>query len=84
MDKAKYDAVNSRLFEGGQAWPDGILTHAAGETGDGGLIVFEIWESKEKQAAFMESRLEPAFGEVGVPQPSKVTWIDICGHETPG
>jgi hypothetical protein len=85
VDKATYDAVNDKLGinpnTGDGDWPEGIVSHAGGTTSDGGLIVIEVWEAKENQEQFMQSRLGPALGEVGVPEPVRVTWIDIIGYE---
>jgi hypothetical protein len=59
-------------------WPDGLLDHT-GAFGDN-LVVFELWESKEKQQAFMDARLGPALGKVGVPEPSRIEWLSVAGH----
>jgi hypothetical protein len=58
--------------------PAGLISHLAGESGDK-LIVVEVWESKADQAAFMESRLGPAFHEANMPQPTRVEWFNHAG-----
>ena len=63
-------------------WPEGLISHAGGTISDG-FIVYEVWESKAKQEAFMAGRLGAALGAVGVPQPRKVTEVDIAGHYAP-
>jgi hypothetical protein len=45
-------------------------------------VVFEVWDSKESQAAFMESRLGPALHGAGLPEPTRVEWLTILGHHT--
>ncbi len=85
VGKTQYDAVNEKLgidmAKHGAAGdlPDGLLSHAGGTTADG-FIVYEVWESKAKQEAFMAGALGSALGTVGVPQPRKVTEVDIVGH----
>jgi hypothetical protein len=87
VTKAQYDAVNKKLGidpNSGQGdWPAGMRSHVGGTTDDGGLMVVEIWDSQDAQAAFMQSRLGPALGEVGVPDPTRVGWFDVIGYHTP-
>ena len=46
-------------------------------------MVTEVWDSQDAQGRFMEGRLGPALQEAGVPAPSRVTWFDILGYQTP-
>ena len=86
VGKTQYDAVNEKLgldpAKGTGDWPDGMITHAGGTVSDG-FIVYEVWETKAKQEAFMAGRLGAALGAVGLPQPRKVTEVDIVGHAAP-
>jgi hypothetical protein len=82
-----YDDVNKLLGIDPEAgtgeWPDGILHHSAGEHEDGnGLTVWEIWESRAAQEEFMTSRLGPALGQAGAPEPIRVEWMSVRGHHT--
>jgi hypothetical protein len=45
--------------------PDGLILHTAGES-DNGWYVYDVWESQEKFQQFVESKLGPALGELGV------------------
>lgn len=87
VSKDQYDAVNEKLgldpSAGSGDWPDGLVSHTGGTTPGGGLAVFEVWESQDAQARFMETRLGAALGEVGVPQPKRVEWFDVVGYTTP-
>lgn len=56
-------------------WPDGIISHVAGST-ESGRCVVDIWESQEKFDAFMHSRLGPAMGKAGLPEP-QVTPFEV-------
>jgi hypothetical protein len=84
VGKQQYDAVNEKLGidmakNGAGEWPGGLVSHAGGATADG-FIVYEVWESKAQQEAFMAGRLGAALGAAGVPQPRKVTEVDVVGH----
>ena len=79
-----YNTVNGILgldaATGKGDWPDGILSHAAAVQGDS-FVVFEVWESQAKQEAFMSSRLGPALGQAGAPQPNRVEWFSVIGQK---
>jgi hypothetical protein len=82
-----YKAVNAILgldpTTGGGDWPVGLLSHTGAAGTGGGFIVFEVWDSQESQAAFMASRLGPALGQSGVPEPTRVEWLSVVGHYSP-
>jgi hypothetical protein len=62
----QYNQVNDVLGIGGDHnAPDGLIFHVAGTTGDGILIV-DVWESKEKLDTFFE-KAGPALHDAGVP-----------------
>ncbi|MCW2766770.1 MAG: hypothetical protein JWO11_2729 [Nocardioides sp.] len=80
----KYGAVTSILgldpVTGAGAWPQGLLSHT-GAGGDGDqLVVFEVWDSQAAQEAFMQSRLGPALGQAGLPEPARVQWLSVLGN----
>jgi len=88
VDLDNYNAVNARLGidpgSGQGDWPDGLVFHSGGAK-PGGWVVFEVWESKEDQAAFMEGRLGRALQEGGVSAPpTRVEWLDLAAYHTPG
>jgi hypothetical protein len=64
-------------------WPAGLRSHAGGSTPDG-FVVMEVWDSKEQQQAWIGGRLGAALGAVGVPEPLRVTDLDIAGYNAPG
>ena len=79
----QYWAVNRALgidvSTGAGEWPEGLLFHSSG-TVPGGLVVYEVWESQDAQAAFMNGRLARALQEGGITTaPSRVQWHDIVG-----
>ncbi|MCW2762076.1 MAG: hypothetical protein JWR85_2277 [Marmoricola sp.] len=80
---AQYRDVNQALGidpeTGTGDWPDALASHTGASSADG-LVVFEIWDSREAQGEFMSSRLGPALGQVGVPEPTRVEWLSLEGH----
>jgi hypothetical protein len=82
VGRAEYDAVNAKLgidpADGGSGWPAGMQWHGAGANDDGAWVVAEVWDSREAQHAFMESRLMPAFQAVSLPEPTRVMWTDLA------
>ena len=83
----QYHQVNVLLgvdsSTGAGDWPAGLLRHTGAASADGGLTVFEVWDSQDSQGAFMASRLGPALGQAGLPEPSKVEWLTVVGHHNP-
>ncbi len=77
-----YNKVNHLLGWDGtpewDQWPEGMLSHVAGESGDK-LVVVEVWKSKADQEAFMHSQLGPAFAKAQVPPPARVEWFSKVG-----
>jgi hypothetical protein len=68
-----YDAVNAKL---GDEIPDGGIIHTAGFT-QGKMIVFDVWESRERFERFQQERLRPAILEVGgenAPTPTQIVY----------
>ena len=61
-------------------WPDGIISHFAGATGTGWCVV-DVWQSQERFDAFMQSRLGPAMGKAGLPEP-QVTPFEIYNQHS--
>lgn len=85
IGKAEYLAVNEHLdvdmMTGEGDWPDGLQYHAAGNADDGPFVVFEVWESRAAQAAFLENRLGAALGATGVMSAPKVTWVPLYAQQ---
>jgi hypothetical protein len=61
-------------------WPAGMISHAAGVNGNA-FLVFEVWESKAQQEEFMNSRLGPALGQAGAPEPARIEWFSVLGQK---
>jgi hypothetical protein len=56
-------------------WPVGIISHTAG-TAEQGWCLVDVWGSQERFDAFMGSRLGPAMGRAGLPEP-QVTPFEV-------
>jgi hypothetical protein len=82
-DASLYNTVNGLLGINPQTgegdWPAGMLSHAAGVGAGGTLVVVEVWESQAAQGEFMSSRLGPALGQAGAPEPQRVEWLAVAG-----
>jgi hypothetical protein len=85
VGRSEYDAVNGELGIDGadrdSDWPTGLVSHAAGSTPEGAFFVYEVWESKSAQEAFMTSRLGGALAGVGIPAPVRISEIDLVNHQ---
>lgn len=64
MSAEQYDESLRRLEAAGQGSPSGRLYHVA-FSGEGGLNVFDVWDSQESFDAFGKT-LMPILGELGV------------------
>ena len=88
VTEADYASVNGHLgidmHTGEGDWPPGLLSHAAGAGDDGTLIVTEVWNSREDQAAFLDGRLGAALAAGGVTTAPKVRWVPLTAYHTPG
>ena len=79
LGSRRTSVVTRRLQAGEGDWPAGLTCHT-GAASAGGLLVFEVWESQEARATFMNSRLGPAFGQVGLPEPARAEGLSVEGH----
>ena len=62
----QYHATNDHLgIHGDEDAPDGLVSHIAGLTGDGVLVV-DVWESQEKLDTFFRERLAAALEAAGL------------------
>jgi hypothetical protein len=78
----KVDEILGTKPDGTGDWPDGLLSHVGASPGGDRLLVFEVWESKAKQEAFMNERLGAALAQAGAPAPSRMEWLEVLGQFT--
>ena len=78
----KVDEILGTRPDGTGDWPDGMLSHVGASPDGNSLVVFEVWESKAKQEAFMNERLGAALTQAGAPAPTRVEWLNVLGQYT--
>ncbi|MFF2316533.1 hypothetical protein ACFVTE_09710 [Arthrobacter sp. NPDC058097] len=81
---AQYDQVIEKmnLTKGGPG-PAGALGHWVAATDDG-LLVTDLWQSREQYEAFARDQIGPYSAEAGIPEQPKVTYLDVHNYFTPG
>lgn len=84
LGEADYEKVNEILgldpTSGEGDWPAGIVSHTAGPTEDGWIVV-EVWETRDDQGEFMRARLGPALKQAGFDKPPKrAQWWKAKSH----
>ena len=65
ISREQYDKLDTEL---GTNNPEGLIVHAAGESGSG-IRIIDIWESKQHFERFQSERLGPAMQKVGIETP---------------
>jgi hypothetical protein len=61
-------------------WPTGLVSHTGSTNDRGQLIVFEVWQSRDAQQAFLEARLGEALAKAGVSPPEQSEWLFGTDH----
>jgi len=61
-----YDQVNDRLGIDAANLPEGLISHHAGST-EGGMLIVDVWESQEAFERFSNERAGPVFEQLGIP-----------------
>ena len=59
----QYDALNREMDLTQQTLPDGLVSHVAARSDDG-LVIFDVWESREAFDRFVQERVMPAAQKV--------------------
>lgn len=58
-----YDAVNEEMGLSSGNLPNGMIAHYAAPTDDG-MLIFDVWESKEDFETYAAEKLAPAMEKV--------------------
>ena len=66
MDAHTYDAVNREMGFPDQNVPDGLLSHTSA-TENGGMLIIDVWKSREQFDTFIRGMVIPAMEKVGLP-----------------
>lgn len=77
----QYDRTNEILgIHGDEDAPAGLISHAAGPTDDGVLVV-DVWESGEALQSFFEGRgVARAMQDAGAPEPGEPRVLHVHNH----
>jgi hypothetical protein len=80
----QYDQVIEKmgLTKGGPA-PAGALSHWVART-DYGILVTDLWKSRELYDAFARDQIGPYSAEAGIPERPKITYYDAYNYFTQG
>jgi len=60
ISREHYDRVNAQITKD----PEGLILHASAET-DGGVLIVDVWDSKEANERFERELLLPALQQTG-------------------
>ena len=60
ISREHYDRVNEQITND----PEGLILHASSET-DGGVLIVDVWDSKEANERFERETLLPALERTG-------------------
>jgi quinol monooxygenase YgiN len=63
-------------------WPPGLLSHTAGHTADGTLVVMDVWESEAALDHFIHDRLGAALQKAAIDAIPQLTRIEIASYHT--
>jgi hypothetical protein len=76
----QYDQVMQlmNLRQGGPM-PNGGISHFVTAT-PAGLLITDIWESREQFERFAEEQIGPFSQEAGIPGPPKMTFYDVHNY----
>jgi hypothetical protein len=76
----QYDQVIEKMgLEPGGDTPPGALFHWVTETDDG-ILVTDVWETREQFDAFADAQIGPFSEEVGIPNPPRSTFHEVHNH----
>lgn len=62
--------------------PDGLISHIAWFR-DGGITVFDLWESSAQFDDFMQGRLGPGIEQIGIAGKPEMKWFDAYAYFIP-
>lgn len=78
----QYDEINRRMgLTPGGPGPAGSIFHWATAT-DKGLLVTDVWESREQFDTFAQEKIGPLSMELGFAGPPKMTFHDVHNYFT--
>lgn len=80
----QYDEVIGKMgFDPGGAGAPGGISHWVAATDDG-IVVTDVWETREQFDKFAEEQIGPFTQEAGLPGPPEMKFYEVHNHLTPG
>jgi hypothetical protein len=80
----QYDQVIEKMgFTPGGPGAPGGLSHWAAKT-DTGLLVTDVWQTREQFDQFANDSIGPITAEMGIPGPPTMTFYEVHNYLTPG
>ncbi|HWG21399.1 MAG TPA: hypothetical protein VG225_12785 [Terracidiphilus sp.] len=81
---AQYDEVVKKMgFRPQGPGAPGGLFHWVAKT-DAGIRVVDVWETRDQFEKFSAEKVRPLTAEVGIPEPSNVTFFEVHNYLTKG
>jgi hypothetical protein len=74
-----YDEVNERMGVNPDALPEGLISHVAGPT-DSGMLIVDVWESPQAFERFARERLGPVLTDMGAPAGPEPRLLPVHNH----
>jgi hypothetical protein len=80
----QYDEVIGKMgfTKGGPGGPGGLFHWV--RAGDDGLVITDVWQTREHFQTFADEKIGPITAEVGLPGPPKITFYDVHNYLTAG
>ena len=67
-----YDAVSREMEFDRSDPPKGLIAHHAAIAPDGGMVIFDVWESQDDYQRFVDEKLRPALEKAIGPEAARV------------
>jgi quinol monooxygenase YgiN len=75
-----YEAVMDAMGVDEDNLPQGLVSHAAGPTDDGGFLVVDVWESAEALDSFFTEHAGPAMAQAGIESSAQPQVHQVHNH----
>jgi quinol monooxygenase YgiN len=75
-----YEAVMEELGVDEDNRPDGLISHTAGPTDEGGLLIVDVWDSAEALDSFLTEHVGPAMAQAGIESSAQPQVHEVHNH----
>jgi hypothetical protein len=80
MTTEQYEAVNEAMGLHENNLPQGLISHAAGPTEEGGLLIVDVWDNEEDLGRFVQEQVGPAMQQAGVESQAQPRVHEVHNH----